>query len=172
MTTALLWFWILMIIVGVAALLFCQFATVGMFLVFLDEWRYVATRRQQEYAQVWWTANVIVSALSVLWGCLGGFLCAVFLPHWHRRFLAAWVVCWPLAVALCFWLLFRYNRPGEGLMLFVMSYTLITIFAGMPMVWLGRPLARGLVVAMLPRRLRPALGYLWLADGKPPPKPQ
>ena len=172
MTTALLWRWILLIIVGAAALLFSQFATLGMFLVYLVETRHMASRHPQRYQEAWWTANAIVLALCVLWGSLGGFLCAAFLPHWRRWSLACGIVCWPLAVAFCLKLLLNYNPPPlMGTMQYVMVYTWISIAAGLPMVWLGRPMARGLIVILLPRRLRPAMGYLWLADGKPPPKP-
>ncbi len=38
-------------------------------------------------------------------------------------------------------------------------------------VWIGRPVARRLVVWLLPPRLRVAYAFLWLADGKPLPKP-
>jgi hypothetical protein len=37
--------------------------------------------------------------------------------------------------------------------------------------FLGRPLARMLVVLLLPPRLRVPLSFLWICDGKPPPKP-
>ena len=42
------------------------------------------------------------------------------------------------------------------------------IFLG---VMVGRPVARALTRALLPPRLRSSLSFLWLADGKPPPKP-
>lgn len=41
--------------------------------------------------------------------------------------------------------------------------------AGLAGVLLGRPLSRLAVIVLLPPRLRPALSFLWLADGKPPP---
>ena len=48
------------------------------------------------------------------------------------------------------------------------------VLAVIPLVlgaFLGRPLARLLVVLWLPPRLRVPLSFLWICDGKPPPKP-
>ncbi len=37
--------------------------------------------------------------------------------------------------------------------------------------WIGRPLVRRLALLLLPPRMRASLAYLWIAEGKTPPRP-
>lgn len=52
---------------------------------------------------------------------------------------------------------------------YFLAHTTIQIAGGVAGATLGRPLVRVLATLFVPPRARQALGFLWLADGKPPP---
>ncbi len=103
-----------------------------------------------------------------------------------RLFIAAALI---IAAALCFeliWgsLLHTDSTRWTGGILWsgavaseiVAPYTvplsLVIMFIGLSIgMWFGRPLARWLVRLLLPPRLASALSILWIAEGKPLPKP-
>jgi hypothetical protein len=116
---------------------------------------------------------VILTASFGLAFFLGLYVVVVF-PHWRRMAYVVIVVVTPLVAAILIALVWR----GEAPHLFTWGLTYVSVHAALQIIGglfgvsLGRPLARLLVRILLPPCIRPRLAYLWLADGKPAPRPQ
>jgi len=70
----------------------------------------------------------------------------------------------------------RWLNAGDlaARMLWPITLPICAVFAVLPLVMgatFGRTLARLLITLLLPPRLRVPLSFLWICDGKPPPKP-
>ena len=92
-----------------------------------------------------------------------------FAHSWLLNFL--WLL--PLVAAILIALVWHGEAPHLftwGL-IYVGAHAALQIIGGLFGVSLGRPLARLLVRILLPPGIRPKLAYLWLADGKPAPRP-
>jgi hypothetical protein len=106
-------------------------------------------------------------------GLVASFAAVIVLPHWRRRAYTAVAVAvaWPIAVALVVVYIWRQMAPhltawGAS---YIWGHTPICVLGGVVGVMIGRPLARAVVRACLPPRVRPVLSFLWLADGMEPP---
>lgn len=113
----------------------------------------------------------ISGSTSLGLGLFASFAAVVVFPHWRRWIYSAVALAWPVAVALVvvyiWWTvaphLMRWGWP------YIWGHALVCILGGVVGAAIGRPLARLIVRLCLPPRLRPALSYLWVADGLPPP---
>lgn len=119
-------------------------------------------------------------------GFIFGVIAGVALLH-ARRWRLAFVLLLPIAIAAVFQIsiytsmrtdisLNATAQPSELVRLMlaplILAGTNVWAYVGIVAgAWLGRPIARGLMRAFLPPRLRSSLSFLWLADGKTPPKP-
>ncbi len=114
-----------------------------------------------------------LSALMSIGVSFFGFAALVVVcPHWRRLIYGLVAAGMPLAAALIVCLLIRWDPPGSSgrwCYPFIVGSTLVQMLGGVLGVMLGRPIARGLAVMFLPPRLRQALAFLWIADGKAPP---
>jgi len=95
---------------------------------------------------------------------------AVF-PHWRWWGYMMFVTVRPLLVAGLTWAVWTTDRPHSAALVAVgiLYYLLLHIPAGTVGAIVGRPLVRLVVRIIFPKRLRAALGYLWIVDGKTPP---
>ncbi len=123
-----------------------------------------------------------ISLLAV--GLSGGVIGSVAMLHATRR-RAAILMLLPVLVAVAIQTSIHVTRSTDlaaatyesahsiarvelGAILFALSD--MWMYAGMIVgVFIGRPAARWLVRTLLPPRHMSALGFLWIADGKPPP---
>ncbi len=132
-------------------------------------------------------SEVVGVWFAILLGSLAfGVIASVALLH-LRRWRLAFVLLLPIAIATVFQIAIYTNfradmafntvaQPRElvRLMLAPLIFALtdgLAYFGVIVGSQFGRPVARGLMRAFLPPRLRSSLAFLWLADGKTPPKP-
>lgn len=135
---------------------------------------------------------VVLSEIVGFWfglligGIAFGIVGSVALLH-ARRLRLAIVLLLPMALAATFQtMIYTAHRAEMSAntvaepddLTFVMLAPLIllltdlVVYTGVVIgAMIGRPTARGLMRAFLPPRLRSSLAFLWLADGKTPPKP-
>lgn len=101
------------------------------------------------------------------------------MPHWPRWGYLLFACGWPLVGIVIFhgliWReLYNWRLVTADLMhwhqVSSISIEAIALAAGLLTVWLGRPVTRGLVRFIVPPKRRGVFAYLWLADGKTPPK--
>ena len=120
----------------------------------------------------WWEFYGTIHAINVGLGLATGILLVVFLWHWPRR-RYAYALLLPL-IALAFvictlylWDYYDWIRAwGVQQSLYYATVQCVALLVGL---WVGRPLARGLVRAFVPPRPRQHLNFLWKVDGKTPP---
>jgi len=121
----------------------------------------------------------IFLALTAAIGALMTTVTTVAMPHWKRWGYVCFAVGWPLIGILIFhgliWReLYNWRLVTIDLMHWhlacALSIEAVTIAAGLVAVWLGRPVARGLVRVIVPPKRRGIFAYLWLVDGKTPPR--
>ena len=128
-----------------------------------------------------WSTLWFVFDILLLMGGLGAVM-AVAMPHlrWKGRVALALLVG---ALAGVFWWMSEtmmrnpYSYYGGAWEAWRALFPVLGPLAGgiglaclLVGLCVGRPLARGLVVLLLPPRLRGPLAFLWRADGKPMPK--
>ena len=113
----------------------------------------------------------LMAALSLGTGFGGVALATVVCPHWPRWGYRLYAIGLPLLVALFVWAIFRLDSPRylQWCNPYIMGHALIQILAGIPGMVTGRPLARLIIRITMSQRLRQALAFLWLVDGKSPP---
>lgn len=102
----------------------------------------------------------------------------VAMPHWRRWGYLVFAVGVPLIAIIIFSFLWNelYNwrvvtvdlvrwhqKIGIGILLAALGASVVAV-------WLGRPVTRGIIRVIVPPGLRGMFAYLWLADGKTPPK--
>lgn len=172
LATVFVWCWILFLIAAMVLLIVAQMATI---FVSTDELiRMDRPRRNNPtaYEQFRNTILAVTAGLSLAWGFLGGFLAVVAIPHWRRWMYLALILSLPMIALGIGCLVERHGGPSSLLekgIVCLSTFTLLNMMAGLAMVWLGRPLARVLVRSLLSARIRGAMSYLWLSDGKPLP---
>ena len=102
-------------------------------------------------------------------------LLVAFVWHWPRRRYAL-VMLLPFAIAVCVVGIF-YLTDGDdeygGLRGWILSrslrYAAVEAACFALGIWIGRPVARGLVRMFIPPKPRQHFAFLWRIDGKTPP---
>jgi len=121
----------------------------------------------------------IFLALSAAIGAVLTTITMVAMPHWKRWGYVTFAVGWPLIGAMIFHgLIWRELYGWRLVTIDLMQWHLIcavsieaaALVCGLAAVWLGRPVTRGIVRLVVPPQRRGVFAYLWLADGKTPPK--
>jgi len=124
----------------------------------------------------------IIAIFLALAAAIGGVMTtitAVAIPHWPRWGYVLFACAWPLVGVLIFhalvWReLYGWRIVTVDLMQWHLQCAIAieatALLAGLLAVWLGRPVTRGIVRLIVPPNRRGAFAYLWLADGKTPPK--
>lgn len=114
----------------------------------------------------------VVLGSSFLIAFSGSVLLVVCCPHWRKAAYIAVATFLPLAAGGVVAFAWHYEAPH----LFAWGLQYMSVNAAAQVigailgVMLGRPLARLAVRILLPPGVRPRLAFLWLADGKPPPR--
>ncbi|MBL8745414.1 MAG: zinc ribbon domain-containing protein [Phycisphaerae bacterium] len=91
--------------------------------------------------------------------------------HWKRIFhvmLAAVLPLAPMAVAWRAWVYEAPNLERWGWQ-FLLLHASVQVAGGLVAALYGRAVVRVMATVLLPPRTRALLGFLWIADGKPPP---
>lgn len=102
-----------------------------------------------------------------------GLFAVIVLPHWRRGAYVGLALVLPLVVAVVVAIAWSYEAPHllHWALAYVAAHAAAQLVGGMAGITFARPLARLTVQIMLPPGVRPRLAYLWLADGKPLPRP-
>ncbi len=178
-STLLLCLWIIVILHLAAAIVMTHVMAPVAVIEVLDRRAYFLGQNNEhamphfQERLIW--AQVVHYSLQGSCGLLAGFLAVVVFPHWKRIIYGAVLAAWPALTMFIFWRFVAYMEGGrhmgmaDELAPYLAKGALLTIAAGLLMVWLGRPLARGMVRVFLPPRIRGPMAYLWTADGKQPP---
>ena len=114
--------------------------------------------------------SYLLIGIAVLLGIISGLLQAISVPHQKTVGRLALAML-PVAV---FFVLTSLVVTGGGISVSTLDYYLPNfawvlvpaVLAWWITVWLGRPVARAIVSALLPPKPRQAMAYLWHADGK------
>ncbi|MFK7790558.1 MAG: hypothetical protein AB8C95_13835 [Phycisphaeraceae bacterium] len=123
----------------------------------------------------------IFIALAIAIGAVLTTITAVAMPHWRRWGYVCFASGWPLIGIFLFHGLAWREIYGWHLvtadLLHWHLYCAIAIegsalAASLLAVWMGRPITRGIVRIVIPPKRRGVFAYLWLVDGKDPPKTQ
>lgn len=109
-------------------------------------------------------------SLAVPFVCLT--LLTVVCHHWRRFGYLAAAVLLPLVPGLLVRVVAREDFPDTAYRMtpFFAAHLGLQVIGGLAGATLGRPAARLFSTLFVPPRARQALGFLWLADGKAPPR--
>ena len=116
----------------------------------------------------------LIMAISFATAFASSWFAVVAFPHWRRIAYLGLVCFLPIAAGGIVAGIWQQEAPGLfgwGLK-YMAAHVGVQLFGGLAGVAFGRPLARAIVRIILPPGVRPRLAYLWLVDGKPPPKPR
>jgi hypothetical protein len=118
-----------------------------------------------------WSLAAVFSASAGL-AFTGAWLIVVACHHWRKLGYVALAIVAPIIPAVIVWLVWRDEAPHllDWGTRYIAAHLATQWCAALIAVFAGRPLARFLVRVLLPARVRTALAFLWLADGKPPPR--
>ena len=114
----------------------------------------------------------LMHAISFFWGLLLALLLVLSLLHWPRWTYLIPVLFVSLAAAAIVWFAWRDEAPylldwGTP---YILSQAAAHLAGGLTGILFGRRLARLVITLMLPPRVRQHLAFLWLVDGKQPPR--
>jgi len=121
----------------------------------------------------------IFLALAAAIGAVMTTITLVTMPHWRRWGYVCFALGWPAIVIVIFHgFIWRVDYSWRLVTIDYMKWHLamaisvegLAIAAGLLAVWLGRPVSRGIVRLIIPPKRRGVFAYLWLVDGKTPPK--
>lgn len=119
----------------------------------------------------------LVAAAAI--GAVMTTITVVAMPHWRRWGYVCFAISWPMIGVVIFHVLiwpelYSWRMVTIELRDWHMKSALgieaIAIAGGLAAVWLGRPIARGIIRLIVPPKRRGVFAYLWLADSKTPPK--
>ncbi len=169
----LLLLWLAVLLGGIVGMFFADWAIV------METWwdAQYSYRNRLGDAEVLEEAREMLVAAALVplaWGVL--LASSVF--HWRKLWHVLAAVLLPAgALALAMGLHWdRYGSPAQWPWEHRASLPVAFLTAGLEVlggvvgVWIGRPVARGLIRVLLPPRARAALAFLWHRDGKTPPR--
>jgi len=115
--------------------------------------------------------TILISSFVI--ALVSGLFVVVVFPHWRRAAYVGLMLVFPVVAGGLVAGSWSYQAPhlfGWGLP-YVAAHVGVQLLGGLAGITFGRALARLLVRILLPSSVRPRLAYLWLADGKPLPRP-
>jgi hypothetical protein len=111
---------------------------------------------------------------GALFGFLAGVLLPIFLWHWSRKWYWLGILV-PTIAAAILTPTYLYSDVYHSIIGWIISriWTLagIEVFFLLLGTFVGRPIARAIIRAIVPPRPRQLLNFLWLIDGQQPPSP-
>lgn len=119
--------------------------------------------------------RLVIATLLGVAGLMGFCLvawAAVVAHHWRRS--GYWILAClpPLGAGGLVWYIWAHDFPllRDWATPYVVGLTLANVVGGALGVYFGRPATRLTLTLTLPPRIRQTLAFLWIADGKPPPR--
>lgn len=133
--------------------------------------RYSYTREVDPEVPYFGLFMMLILGASGATAGLGGLLAVVIFHHWRRWVCILLALIFPPLVAAVVAAAWRADVPQlfDWSLPYLGAHASVQILGGLLGVVFGRPLARVIVRVVLPPRVRPALSFLWLVDGKPMP---
>ncbi|MFN3167217.1 MAG: hypothetical protein ACE37H_09170 [Phycisphaeraceae bacterium] len=125
-----------------------------------------------------WVLGLCIALAAAIGGVMTT-ITAVAIPHWPRWGYVLFACAWPLVGVFIFHALiwpelYDWRIVTVGLMQWhlrcAITIQTTALATSLLAVWLGRPVARGVIRLIVPPNRRGAFAYLWLADGKTQPK--
>jgi hypothetical protein len=115
--------------------------------------------------------SILFGSFMIAFAC--GMFAVIAMPHWHRAAYAGLILAMPLVAGGVVAAIWRYDAPHLFLwgMPYIAAHAGSQLLGGLAGIAFGRPLARLGIQVFLPPSVRPRLAFLWLADGKPFPRP-
>jgi len=128
-------------------------------------------RKPQEYDN-WFRA--LMHTLSFLTGFLLLLLLTVALHHWRKWAYLIPATLIPVLVAAGMYYAWKIEYPYliDWALRKITSLGAVNLAGGLTGIVFGRPFARLTCSLLLPPRIRQVMAFLWLTDGKHPPKPR
>jgi len=114
----------------------------------------------------------LMNGISLAIGFTLAGLAVVTFHHWRRWGYVVLVTLVSVAGGVLVWAIWRFEAPhlADWSVSYILSESGAYLAGGFAGVLLGRPLARLIVTLILPPKIRQVLAFLWLADGKEPPR--
>jgi len=130
-------------------------------------WRRVVRQEYEHYAAF----TLLVRGISFALGFLLAMMAGVFLHHWRRWAYVLLVILFSVGPAVIAWYVWSHDWPDlrEWSELHIAAQAAAHFAGGLAGALLGRLVARLIITVTLPPRVRQALAFLWLVDGKEPP---
>ncbi len=122
-------------------------------------------------AYQWFIASILFGSFMIAFAC--GMFAVIAMPHWHRAAYAGLMLAMPVIAGVIVAIVWHYEAPHlfRWGMSYIAAHAGAQLLGGMAGVTFGRPLGRLAVRIFLTPGIRPRLAFLWLADGKPIPRP-
>lgn len=113
----------------------------------------------------------LMHGMSFALGFVLMMIAVVVFHHWRRWGYVVPAVLVPVATGVLAWEIWWVDCPHliDWATPMIVAQAGACLAGGLTGILLGRPLARLLVMLLLPPRLRQVLVFLWLSDGKSPP---
>lgn len=175
--------WVLLLIGGLAAsglALFIDMVVMWEWVEYFDRRHQYSHRyRNGEFSMEDLIGFSMMAGAALALGGLTTLAGSVCLPHWKRWGVLLASVAWPAAtygIMAMITMFDHYDRAPykdwsitQALLMSTGALAMVAVLSGVLMSFIGRPVARGVVRLLLPRKLRGPLAYLWLVDEKTPP---
>ncbi len=131
-------------------------------------WRREVDPQFEHYAEF----IALMAGLSLALGFLLILVAVTAMHHWRRWGYYVLALAMPFAAGALAWKIWAMDNPhlAEWATMYVLGFSAAYLIGALLGIPLGRPLARLLATLLLPPRVRPVLSFLWLADGKEPPR--
>jgi hypothetical protein len=112
--------------------------------------------------------TVIAAVVSLLLGLVASMICRVAFIHWKWWSFVLASFLWPTIAAFTVYFYMGSTTPMRDVttLICIVGLALAQAVGGLIGVLVGRPLARAMIVALVPPSARHALDYLWEVDGK------
>lgn len=130
-------------------------------------WTLSELREPAARAFAWLIGGIGISALLTGFVVVG--VATVTFPHWPRWGYKVYAFVLPVTAVVPLYGIAAANRyylADAALRPWLVMLTAVFVAGGLAGAVLGRSLARGIVILLIPPFLRPYLAFLWLVDGR------
>jgi hypothetical protein len=114
---------------------------------------------------------ILAATASLLLGLVAAMICRVAFVHWKWWSFVLASLLWPTLAAFSVWFYMGLDTSPRHVnaLICVIGLAGVQTVGGLLGVVVGRPLARAMIVALVPPSARPVLDYLWKIDGRDMP---